>query len=564
VYTKRELALKHWRSLLNERSNFDAHVREVAENLLPRLSRFITTDRNRATGKGRNTQIIDSEGTRALRTLAAGLMSGMTSPARPWFRLETPDPDLNRMPEVKAWLDDVTSTMLRVFARSNTYNAFHMIYRELGAFGTAASFVEPSFENIVHHHPQTFGQYALELDHNGVVNTIGREFEITVSQAVAWFGYNKLSYQMKSAYDNSEYGTTMKILHIVKPRVSRDATKRDARNMPYESCYIDLGSTEVNEGVLRESGYRRFPALAPRWDVLWNDCYGVSPGMDALGDLLQLQQQQFAKAKAIDYQADPPVMVPVELKNGGANLLPGGVSYYSATSAQGGIRSAFDVRLDLNHLLLDIQDVRQRVRSAFYADMFLMLASMDNTQMTATEVAERHEEKLLMLGPVLERLHNEMLSPMIEHTFDRLIETGVLPPPPEELSAQELNVEFVSVLAQAQKAVSVNSVDRLIGHLGVLANVQPEVIDKYDFDRSVEKYADVLGVDPNLIVADDKVALIRQQRAQQQQAAALAEQANAAADRAAKLGTVTTQGGTSNAGADLMSLFAGYQTPAAS
>jgi hypothetical protein len=451
-----------------------------------------------------------------------------------------------------------------VFSRSNTYNAFHMIYRELGAFGTAASFVEPSFENIVHHHPQTFGQYALELDHNGAVNTIGREFEITVSQAVAWFGHNKLSYQMKSAYDNSEYGTTMKILHIVKPRVSRDATKRDARNMPYESCYLDLGSTEVNEGVLRESGYRRFPALAPRWDVLWNDCYGVSPGMDALGDLLQLQQQQFAKAKAIDYQADPPVMVPVELKNGGANLLPGGVSYYSATSAQGGIRSAFDVRLDLNHLLLDIQDVRQRVRSAFYADMFLMLASMDNTQMTATEVAERHEEKLLMLGPVLERLHNEMLSPMIERTFDRLIETGVLPPPPEELSAQELNVEFVSVLAQAQKAVSVASVDRLIGHLGVLANVQPEVIDKYDFDRSVEKYADVLGVDPNLIVADDKVALIRQQRAQQQQAAALAEQANAATDRAAKLGTVTTQGGTSNAGADLMSLFAGYQTPAAS
>lgn len=161
-----------------------------------------------------------------------------------------------------------------------------------------------------------------------------------------------------------------------------------------------------------------------------------------------------------------------------------------------------------------------------------------------------------MLGPVLERLHNEVLDPLIETTFDRMIETGVVPPPPEELQGVELNVEFVSMLAQAQRAVSTNSVDRFVNNLGAIAAVKPNILDKFDEDKWADIYSDMLGVDPELIVPDDKVALVRKARADQQaamQQAALTEQTASAANKLANAPT-----GTQNALTDVMRNLQGY------
>lgn len=562
MFRRLELMQRRWQVMLTDRKQFDSHIQTVAQNLLPRQSRFFSSDRNR--GGDRNQSIIDSAGTQALRILSAGMMAGMTSPARPWFRLDVADPQLAKDPEVKRWLHEVTQMMLRVFRKSNTYNSLHFMYRELGGFGTGCSVIQPDFDNVIHHNTMTFGEYALALDDKGNVNTLGREFELDIMQAVSWFGIENLSVGARNAYDQSNYGHKITVLHVIEPRVDRDIRKKDAVNMAWKSCYAELGTegTKKNsEGMLRESGYKDFPALAPRWDVLFNDTYGSSPGMDALGDILQLQQEQYRKSEGIDYQARPPLQVPSALKDNDANFLPGGVSYYDGAGPNSGIRTAFDVRLDLQYLLADITEVKSRINSAFYADMFLMLANLDKTSMTATEVAERHEEKLLMLGPVLERLHNEMLSPLIENTFSRMVEVGIVPPPPEALHGVELDVEFVSMLAQAQRAVGVNSVDRLIGHIGVLANAKPDVVDRFDADKSVEKYADMLGVDPELIIPSEQVMLIRKQRAQQQQAAAAAETADKTAGAIQKLGGVDTSGVNPNAGADLLSLFSGYQTP---
>jgi hypothetical protein len=185
--------------------------------------------------------------------------------------------------------------------------------------------------------------------------------------------------------------------------------------------------------------------------------------MEALGDVKQLQHEQLRKAQGIDYQTNPPIQVPTRTRAQAHARLPGGVMFVDAAGAQGGVRSAFEIQLNLQHLLADIQDVRERIRGAFYADLFLMLANDQRSGITATEVAERHEEKLLMLGPVLERLHNELLSPMIDMTFDYASDAGILPEPPEELQGQELNIEFISTLAQAQRMVSAQGMDRLLG-----------------------------------------------------------------------------------------------------
>jgi len=552
---ERDKLLTRWGQLKQERSSWWAHWQEISSYLLPRSGRYFTQDRDK--GWRRHNNIYDNTGTRSLRVLGAGMMAGATSPARQWFRLGTSDPQLNEFQPVKLWLDEVQNRMQLVFQKSNTYRALHTMYEELGAFGTASSIVLPDYNNVIHHYPQTIGEYALATNYQGRVNTLYREFEKTVAEIVKEFGIDKVSTTVKNLYDRGQLDTWITIIHAIEPREDRDPKMRDALNMAYGSYYFELGS---NPGkYLRESGFVDFPVVAPRWATTGGDIYGHSPGMEALGDVKQLQHEQLRKAQCIDYQTKPPLQVPTSMKNRDVDTLPGGISFVDANTAGGGIRSAFQVNLDLNALLMDIQDVRERVRGAFYADLFLMLANATDTRMTATEVAERHEEKLLMLGPVLERLHNELLDPLIEMTFNRMVEANVLPPPPQELQGMELNVEFVSMLAQAQRAIGTNSVDRFVGNLGVVAQIKPDVLDKFNADEWADAYSDMLGVDPKMIVANENVALIREarnaaaaERAQQEQ---MMQSAVAAKDLAA------AKTAEPSALTNVIDMFSGYNTP---
>ena len=522
--TKRGRYLARWAALKNERSSWITHWQEISDNLMPRQGRFVTSDRNR--GEKKHNTIYDSTGSKALNTLASGLMAGMTSPARPWFRLAVADSKLMQSSAVRLWLDDVGVLMREVFSRSNFYRAMHSMYKELGGFGTAACIILPDFDNIIHCHPLTVGEYAIATNSKGQVNTLYREFDMTVAQVVDEFGIDNVSEGVKNAFENGRLDHWITVLHIIEPRKDRDLKMKDAKNMAFKSVYMEVAAAS-DDKMLRESGYKRFPAICPRWDVTGGDIYGDAPGMETLGDVMQLQHEQLRKSECIDYQTKPPLQIPTALRGGEADLLPGGQSYYDSSAPTGGIRSAFEVNLNLQHLLMDIQDVRDRVRQTFYADLFMMIANDQRSNITAREIAERHEEKLLMLGPVLERLHNEMLAPVVDLTFERLAESGVLPPPPEELQGLDINVEFVSMLAQAQRAVATGSIDRLLGTVGGLAQLKPEVLDKLNGDEIVDAYSDMLGIDPDLIASGDKVAGIRAEKAkamQQQQMAAMAPQ----------------------------------------
>jgi hypothetical protein len=486
-------------------------------------------------------------------------MAGMTSPARPWFRLTTNDPELDESAGVKLWLSDVQRLMLMVFSRSNTYRALHSVYEELGAFGTAANIVLPDFERVIHNQSLTVGEYAIATDYRGQVNTLYREFEMRVGSLVQEFGLDAVSPTVRNMWQSRKLDAWVPVLHLIEPRAERDTSKADSKNMPFRSVYMEIGA---NDGrFLRESGFMRFPALCPRWNAVGGDIYGNSPAMEALGDIKQLQHEQLRKAQGIDYKTRPPLQLPTGAKANMVDTLPGGLSFVDMAGPSSGIRTAFEVNLDLSHLLGDIQDVRERISSCFYADLFLMMSNDTRSGITATEVAERHEEKLLMLGPVLERLHNELLDPLIEMTFDRMVTAGVVPPPPEELKGRELNVEFVSMLAQAQRAVATNSVDRYIANLGAVAQFKPDVLDKFDADEWADQYADMLGVDPKLIVPGEQVAIVRQQRAEQQAAAQQAAMVQQGADTARTLSQANTSGG--NALTDITQMFSGYTTPGA-
>lgn len=319
--------------------------------------------------------------------------------------------------------------------------------------------------------------------------------------------------------------------------------------------------------MLREAGYTFFPAVVPRWATSGGDVYGTGPGMEALGDCKQLQHQQLCKAQAIDYKTKPPLQAPTQFKSAESNMLPGGISYVDSVGQGNGIRAAFEVNIDLQHLLLNINDVCQRIDSTFYADLFIMLSNDERSGITAREISERAEEKMLMLGPVLERLHNELLNPLIDIVFSAIVEArtasgALLPVPPDALQCVDLKVEFVSTLAQAQRLAGLSAVDRLLGMVGNVAQFKPDVVDKLDADQLVDVCADMLGTDPSLVVADDKVQATRQARAQAAQQEQQMQQMAAAPALQSAAGAVKdlseTDTGGENAFTDIAGAISGY------
>jgi hypothetical protein len=550
-YTRRLAALKM------ERQSFIQHWRDISDSLIPRKGRFLISDRNK--GDKRNGSIIDNTGTLALRTLASGLMSGVTSPARPWFRLATPDPRMMEIENVKLWLADCERLMRETFNRSNVYNALNSIYEEIGAFGTAAMIVYEHPKTTISCESLTIGEYHLANDAHGRVDTLYREYSLTVSQIVSSFGrkpngdvdWSNISAHVQNLYELGQVDQWVEVVHAIEPNVDRKNDKSDAKNKAWRSVWYEVGGDGTK--LLRESGFDEFPAMCPRWHLTGSDIYGRSPGMDALGDVRQLQVMEKRMAQAIDKMVNPPLQSPTSMMKSQINSLPGGVNFVDTQQQGAGIRSLYDVQPRTMELQQSMDFVRQRINRSFYADLWMIVTEIERSNVTATEIDARKEEKLLMLGPVLERLHHELLDPLIDRTFAIMLRNKKLPEIPDELNGADLRVEYISMLAQAQRSVAVSGIERLAGFVGNLAQAKPEVLDKFDADQAVDEYAEALGTSARIVVPDDAVMKIREQRQKQQQAAqqqaAMAQMAQTAAtgtQAVANLGGIPTQGGESN------------------
>lgn len=547
--------------LWSERASWLTDWQQLVDYVAPMAGRFSDTDHNRGDKVQRSKKINDSTGRRALRVLAAGLQAGMSSPARPWFRLSTGDTELDDNYDVKTWLRACEDKMRAVFASGNVYRTLHQLYVELGAFGTGCAVMMPSYDDVVRMMPLTIGEYALALDGEGKVCALVREFSYTVGQLVDEFGIENCSTHVKNLYEKQTLDVWVRCVHVVEPRKYRDTTKLDGKNKKFRSVYFEQGGANDSDNrLLRDSGFDTFNVLAPRWEVNGTDVYGTGPGHEALPAIRELQHGKHRKGQAIDYQTNPPLQVPATLKTAGVNRLPGGTVYVDTVGSENAIKTLFDVKLDLQHLREDMSEVKESIRQHFFEDLFLMMANDNRSGITATEVAERHEEKLLMLGPVLERLQNELFDPLIDFTFDQLAKGNALPPPPPQMQGRNLEVEYIGLLAQAQRAVALRSVDRLIATAGSIASAtgDPGVWDNIDTDEVIEEYADGLGVAPSMLRSKEAREALRAQRQAQQQAA----QAAASAEQLAKAGASASQIDPT-AIQDVMGMFQGYGSPTA-
>lgn len=490
-------------ALRAERQSYFSHWRELSDFILPRRGRFLVTDRNQ--GGSRSEHIIDNTATLAARTLASGMMAGLTSPARRWFRLATDDPALMKRGDVADWLSEAEGVMRDTFARSNAYACLQNLYEELAVFGTGAMIVQSDPDHVIRCRTFTAGEYLIAQDDRQAVNTLYREFSMTVGQVVAAFGTEHLSDATRSLWEQGEVDAWVEIVHAIEPNPRSRPGAIDARFLPYRSVYLEKASADR---FLRQSGYAHFPVVVPRWSVTGADIYGRGPGMDALPDVKQLQHEQLRKAQGIDKMVNPPMVAPASLKGQAATVLPGGVTYVDTQEGQASFQPAYRVEPRLNELTIDIQETQQRINRAFYADLFLMLNEMDRAQVTAREVDERREEKLLMLGPVLERLHSELLTPLVDRTFRLLLQADRLPEPPKALQTKTLHVSYVSMLDRAQQALSLSGVERLINAIGMLAPSDPSLMKMLDAQKVVREYATRLDVPANFLKSEEDMAAL--------------------------------------------------------
>ena len=512
--------LKQFESLKNLRYSWEGHWQEIADYVLPRKA---TVTKTRAKGDKRTELIYDATAIHALELLAASLHGMLTNPSTSWFDLKYRQNEINEDVGAKAWLDTAVERMYQAFSRSNFQQEIHELYMDLTAFGTACLFLEDD-EGELRFSSRHVAEIFISENHQGKIDMVCRKFNMSASAAAKQWGVQAGTRIINESKNDPYKDVT--ILHSVYPRDQYDIKKKDKLNKPFGSCYIDLDG----QHLIAEGGFDEFPFMVPRFLKSSNEVYGRSPSMTALPDIKMLNEMSKTTIKAAQKQVDPPLLVPDDGFVLPVRTVPGGLNYYRA-----GTRDRIEpLNIGANNPIgLNMEEQKRRaIREAFFIDQLLL---GQGPQMTATEVVQRNEEKMRLLGPVLGRLTSELLRPLINRAFRILLRNEQLPPMPEYLEGVDIEIEYVSPLAKAQRTSDLSGILRAL-EIAIPLQQQAPVFDYINSDKLIKYIFDILGVPGTLLNDDVSVSqkreqdsMVQQQQLQQQQLAQAAESAGKAA-----------------------------------
>ena len=536
----------------DERRNYEDKWRDIRDYIFPGSTAFIE-DWNKNVDRD-DDLILNSTPSDAHMILASGMQAGITSPSRPWFRLSVPDMTLAEYEPVKMWLKRTQDMMYMVYAKSNFYESTHSLFEQLSGPGVSAMGVFEDYDSVISCQSYNVGSFWIANDSRGRANTFARAFKLSTAQMVEKFGRDKVSTAVKNAYENGNYFNLWDVWYYVEPNTAQDKGALGWRGKPYRAVYWEDGCDK--DKYLSVSGLYEFPVMCPRWSKGSNRPYGRSPAWRALPDAKMLMSLEEADLLGIENLTNPPLVAPSNSQDK-IDRLPGGISYYDETGGSKGLRTLYE-NLSYPGAVLQnkIQVVEERIRKVFFNDLFLMISSMDKSGITAREISARESEKLIMLGPVFEGAKSELLDPCIDRTFAICLRNGLVGPPPEELQGMPLQVDYTSILAQAQKMVGLSAMNELVANVGTLVQMgKTDVLDKFDADQYVDEAANMLGISPGIVVSAENVAQIREMRAKQMAQQQAIEQGSEMAD-AAKT-AADTPVGESNALEALMDMAGG-------
>lgn len=491
--------------------------------------------------------VFDDTATQSNLILAAGLSGYMTNSSQRWFELRTRKEALMKSDEVKHFFSESAEIMYSTFANSNLYQQLHECYIDLGSVGTAAIYEEDDPRDFVRFYARPPKEMYILEDSREEVNMVFRKFTMTSWQAYEFFGQDCGETIRKCVEEQKDFNKTFDFIQYVCPRHKRDVRKKDNKNKPYASYWVSL----ADKKIVRESGFEEMPYFCPRFYKNSGEVYGYSALYTCYPDVTMVNKAVETYIKGAEIAIYPPWIAENDGIMGTLDLRAGAINYQRQPMSQGQViqplRSGSNIQVGLDF----IQRVEDKIRRAFFVDLFLMIAQQTGN-MTATEVIERTQEKMLIIGPILGRLQSELLNKIVYRTFNILLRRGELPPVPKELEGQAWDVVYVSPLAKAQRAAQARDMQTFLAVIGQMSEFVPDVIDKLKSDVIVDKFGKVYSVDPDIIAGDDDVADKRAARAAQmaqaqkmamlQAGAGIAAQAGQAEERFANANATRGQG----------------------
>lgn len=541
--TTREYLEKVITGMTADRQPFENDWEEIGRLCLPNRVNVASSRSTGNTNRSRraNTTTHDTAGSLARRRLVNGMATGLTSPSRPWFKLRAADPDLSDYQPVKEWLATVEQSINRLFARTNYYEVTKMQYGDLGTMGLGASLcLEHSRYMAVWHH-QPVGSYYISLDDGLRVGRFVRYTRPTVEQTMAIVGgdRSKVTKHVSEAYDKGNYNIVVPCVHVIERNEDAKGAKLSPNiPKPWRSLRWEIGQ-DKKDVLMSEKGFDNQPFAVPRWETVGDQVYcETSPGFDALADLRELQLIARRKGRAMDNLVKPALAAPAGLARTQLSLDPGTLNYIDAQSGDV-VRPILQTDPRTLEFIRGDQDwLTKRIDQLFYADLFMAITDMEGVQpRNEQELMYRNEEKLTQLGPVVDRVNIEKLEADIDRAYTILKNLGALPPIPPDLHGKPLQIEFISILALAQRASDNTQIERAARFVGFLAGQFPDATIKFDAEQAIDEYAAGLGTPPKIIRSDEIVAKMKAQMQQQQNTERMAAMAGPARDgaEAAKL-----------------------------
>lgn len=519
-----EEIIKRAEKMKSDRSQWESHWEEVATYVAPRYGGISTTNTK---GGKRMEQVFDCTAVDANDVFASGMYGHLCNGR--WFLLKDKNPESQE----SWWFGEASRILLEELAMSNYGQMIHEYFKKLGSIGTGCLFEEqgkPGSPALNFREFNIKNYYILE-NSKGLVDTLYRFFQYTARQAVQEWGEDNVGQSVLKAYKDKKEDL-FDFWHAIFPREERDDTKRDKENMPFASIYIAV----KDKKVIEKGGYPEQPFMVTRIDKESDEKYGRSIGMKMLPEIKLLNKMVKTTLKAAEKVVDPPLQVPDDGFISPFKTVPGGLMYYRA-----GTQDRVDP-LNTNAnigLGLEMEDKRRdAIKRSFFNDLFLLLA--DKKNMTATEVLERVEEKLLLLGPMLGRLQSELFNPLIDRTVGILARAGKLPPVPAGI--EEYEIEYLGKLAIAMRLVEVKAIREVMGYIEPFAATNPAVMDNFDEDKIVRGISERLGVASDWLRDSETIEGIRASRAEQAQMQQMLEAGGQIADAVPKLGKKIEEG----------------------
>ena len=453
-------------------------------------------------------KVYDSTAPLANEQLAAGLHGYLTAPSETWFTLILEKMREEEDEQTQMWLQGVVDMMFReVFhsPNSNFGSMIHELYLDLGSYGTGVLYVEDKPGRPINFRTYHLAECYIAENAEGAVDTLYRQYKHSGRQLVQMYKDKLPEKFIENVYKDPHKEYTC--IHAVEPRDTFNPDSKLAKNMPWMSAYI----LEEEKLVLNVGGFNEFPYMVPRWTKTAGEVYGRSPAMTAMPDIKMINEMSKTVIKAAQKATDPPLLVPDDGFMLPLRTIPGGLNYYRSGTQDKVIPLIEGVRPDIGLEFIDSR--RTHVLKTFHVDWMQM---REGPSMTATEVLQRQEERMRLMGPMVGRLQFELLGPMIDRVFNIMARRKMLPPPPPAIEGRNMRIDYVSPVARAQKTQQLFSFTRLLEALVPLGNIKPEVFDNIDADGTVRWAAKLLDAPLETLLSVEKLQAMRQQRSEQQ------------------------------------------------